>query len=380
MKNLRNLSISSGIALLITAICMSLLAVTTKESSPTLYRILILLGGDVINGGYIQTFTYLAFFWSWFEIRQKMAFITRERRAFKLNLIPTSEKVVFMPVDVNNLKFKLQEFEKKEKYILSDLLKKACTKFHTSKSLSDLIDIAGIQITHSGGKTESHFTDGFLQSPSGVIVPVKEKNLEKPNEMSLSDIKNWKEWFLRAVARAVRANFDMVELHAAHSYGLNQWLSPITNRRNDQYGGSIQKNSLLLLEIVKEIRSLYPNLLLSVRMPGQDFIEEGLTISDCIFIAQLLEEADVDIINISSGIGGWKRPRTRLGEGYLVEEASIIQGQISIPVIGVGGIETGAYIDNLLNNQKVSLTAVGRAILKDPSAWSKNQLRGIHYA
>jgi NADPH2 dehydrogenase len=240
--------------------------------------------------------------------------------------------------------------------------------------------IAGIQITHSGGKTESHFTDGFLQSPSGVIVPVKEKNLEKPNEMSLSDIKNWKEWFLRAVARAVRANFDMVELHAAHGYGLNQWLSPITNRRNDQYGGSIQKNSLLLLEIVKEIRSLYPNLLLSVRMPGQDFIEEGLTISDCIFIAQLLEEADVDIINISSGIGGWKRPRTRLGEGYLVEEASIIQGQISIPVIGVGGIETGAYIDNLLNNQKVSLTAVGRAILKDPSAWSKNQLRGIHYA
>jgi flagellar motor component MotA len=154
MKNLRNLSISSGIALLITAICMSLLAVTTKESSPTLYRILILLGGDVINGGYIQTFTYLAFFWSWFEIRQKMAFITRERRAFKLNLIPTSEKVVFMPVDVNNLKFKLQEFEKKEKYILSDLLKKACTKFHTSKSLSDLIDIVSIQVEISQEKSE----------------------------------------------------------------------------------------------------------------------------------------------------------------------------------------------------------------------------------
>jgi NADPH2 dehydrogenase len=240
--------------------------------------------------------------------------------------------------------------------------------------------IAGIQLTHSGGKTETCFTDGSLHSPSGVIVPVKDKNLEKPNEMSLSDIKNWKEWFLRAVDRAVRANFDIVELHAAHGYGLNQWLSPITNKRNDQYGGSIQKNLQLLLEIINEIRSLYPNLLLSVRMPGQDFIEGGLTIPDCIFIAQLLQEAGVDIINISSGIGGWRRPRTRLGEGYLVEEASMIQGQVSIPVIGVGGIETGVYIDHLLNNQKVSLTAVGRAILEDPSAWRKNQLRSIHYA
>jgi NADPH2 dehydrogenase len=240
--------------------------------------------------------------------------------------------------------------------------------------------IAGIQLTHSGGKTERCFTDGSLHSPSGIIVPVKDKNLERPKQMSLSDIKNLREWFLKAVERAVKANFDMVELHAAHGYGLNQWISPLTNKRSDQYGGNLQKNSQLLVEIVSEIRSLYPNLLLSVRMPGQDFIEGGLTISDCIFIAKLLQETGVDIINISSGIGGWKRPRTRLGEGYLIEEASMIQGQVSIPVIGVGGIETGTYIDNLLNNQKVSLTAVGRAILKDPSAWSKNQLRSIHHA
>ena len=154
MKNLRNLTISSGISLLITAICMILFAVTSKENSPTLYRIVILLGGDVINGGYIQTFTYLAFFWSWFEVREKLKVIERERRAFKLNLIPTSEKVVFVPSDINNLKFKLQEFERKDKYILSDLLKKACTKFSTSKSLSELIDIVSIQVEISQEKSE----------------------------------------------------------------------------------------------------------------------------------------------------------------------------------------------------------------------------------
>ena len=154
MKNLRNLTISAGIALLITAICMIMLGVTSKENSPTLYRILILLGGDVISGGYIQSLTYLAFFWAWFEVREKLITIARERRAFRLNMIPTGEKIVFMPSDINTLKFKLIEFERKEKYILSDLLKKACTKFHTSKYLSELIDIVSIQIEVSQEKTE----------------------------------------------------------------------------------------------------------------------------------------------------------------------------------------------------------------------------------
>lgn len=154
MKNLRNLTISAGISLLITAICIFLLAVTNKENSAAFYRIFVLLGGDIINGGYIQTLTYFAFFWSFFEVKDKLKVIERERRAFKLNLIPTSEKIVFMPSDINSLKFKLIEFERKEKYILSDLLKKACTKFHTSKSLSELIDIVSIQIEVSQEKSE----------------------------------------------------------------------------------------------------------------------------------------------------------------------------------------------------------------------------------
>lgn len=154
MKNLRNLYISLAIALLITGICMIALGSTSKEVSPALYRILILLGADVGSGGYIQTFTYLAFFWSWFEVRDKLKLINRERRAFKMGLIPTSEKHVFMAEDINNLKFKLIEFEKKEKFILSDLLKKACTKFRSSSSLSELIDIVSIQIEVSQEKAE----------------------------------------------------------------------------------------------------------------------------------------------------------------------------------------------------------------------------------
>ena len=154
MKNIRNLSISTGLSLLLMGLCMVLFATTREASSPALYRALILLGGDVQNGGYIQGFTYLAFFWAWFEVKEKLLIIQRERKAFRLNMIPTGEKIVFMPSDINTLKFKLIEFEKKEKYILSDLLKKACTKFHTSKSLSELIDIVSIQIEVSQEKAE----------------------------------------------------------------------------------------------------------------------------------------------------------------------------------------------------------------------------------
>jgi chemotaxis protein MotA len=154
MKNLRHLSLASGIALLITAVCMLMLGLTSKENSPSLYRFLLLLGGDVINGGYVQGLTYLAFFWAWFEVKEKLGVINRERKAFKLNIIPTNDKHVFMPQDINNLKFKLIEFERKEKYILSDLLKKACTKFRTSGSLSELIDIVSIQIEVSQEKAE----------------------------------------------------------------------------------------------------------------------------------------------------------------------------------------------------------------------------------
>jgi chemotaxis protein MotA len=133
---------------------MLVLSLISKENSPGLYRFLLLLGGDVINGGYIQSITYLAFFWAWFEVQEKLKVIARERKAFKMNFIPTNDKHVFMPQDINNLKFKLIEFEKKEKYILSDLLKKACTKFRTSGSLSELIDIVSIQIEVSQEKSE----------------------------------------------------------------------------------------------------------------------------------------------------------------------------------------------------------------------------------
>ena len=243
-----------------------------------------------------------------------------------------------------------------------------------SKVIKKTGSLAGIQLTHAGGKTTRDLSSGFLMTPSSVPVPVKDQVMEPGEIMSLTEIALWKNSFLEGAIRASEAGFDLIELHAAHGYGLNQWLSPITNHRSDSYGGTHENRIRLLLEIIREIKTRLPDILLSVRMPGQDFLEGGLRSEDTQVIARELERVGGDIINVSSGIGGWRRPRDRIGQGYLLDESSKIQAVVSIPVIGVGGIEDGSFIDEALQKKQLSLAAVGRAILKSPKIWSEAHL------
>lgn len=235
--------------------------------------------------------------------------------------------------------------------------------------------LPGIQLVHSGGKSSKALANGALMGPSGVRVPVKGQELEIPVAMNLGQIRLWKTSFLEAVALAANAGFSLVEFHAAHGYGLNQFLSPVTNQRNDDYGGSLENRNRLLAEILSEASARHPHLLFSVRIPGQDHLSGGLSAEEGIELAKSLEEAGADLIHVSSGLGGWRRPGPRTGEGYLVEEAERIAPHVNVPVIGVGGIETGAYIDESLQKERFSLAAVGRAILKDPRAWGRAQLQ-----
>jgi NADPH2 dehydrogenase len=235
--------------------------------------------------------------------------------------------------------------------------------------------LAGLQVSHAGGKSESALTGGKLLAPSAVAVPVKGQTLQTPIAMTDLDRKVWLESFLKAAGRAVAAGFDLLEIHAAHGYGFNQWLSPLTNHRLDADGANQANRARLLIETVQAIKGRHPQLLISVRIPGQDFLPGGLTITDATQLAQNLELAGADLLHVSSGIGGWRRPSIRVGEGYLVAEAALIQAAVRIPVIGVGGIESGAYIDAALRRHDFTLAAVGRAILKDPSGWARVHLK-----
>jgi len=234
--------------------------------------------------------------------------------------------------------------------------------------------LAGLQLTHAGGKSSTDLTGGKLWAPSSIPTPVKGKILETPLEMSVLKISELKNLFLEAAHRAFQAGFDLIELHSAHGYGLNQWLSPLTNQRTDEYGGSLEGRTRLLLEIVQEINLQLPQLLISVRIPGQDFIPGGWSIDDSILLTKKLKSVGTSIVNVSSGIGGWQRPEPRQGEGYLVPEAKAIQKEVDIPIIAVGGIKTADYIDNGLTQKWFSLAAVGRAILEDPEGWQNYYL------
>ena len=234
--------------------------------------------------------------------------------------------------------------------------------------------LAGLQLVHVGGKTTQALAGEEPMSPSGVLVPVKGWDPDPSRAMGLSDIDRWVRWFTEAAVRAELAGFDLVELHAAHGYGLNQWLSPLTNKRADAYGGGIAARGRILFEIVDSIRAAVPGLLIAVRLPGQDHMEGGLTTGETGALAASLERRGIDLVDVSSGIGGWRRPEGRRGEGYLVNDAAGLKSFTGLPVIGVGGIETGAFIDRIIGEGRVDFAAVGRAILKDPRAWGKAQL------
>ena len=124
-------------------------------------------------------------------------------------------------------------------------------------------------------------------------------------------------------------------------------------------------------EIISSIKKTYPQLILSIRFPGQDLLEGGITKNEAIEIAKNFEQIGVDLLNVSSGMGGWRRPKTRRGEGYLVEDAHRLKQNVKIPVIGVGGIKTIDYIEKILQSQQVDLVAVGREILTERENFKK---------
>lgn len=235
--------------------------------------------------------------------------------------------------------------------------------------------LAGIQLVHGGGKSSSHLTEGKLLGASPIVVPTKDNNLKTPTAMTFKEVEIYQDWYLKAAIRAARAGYDIIELHSAHGYGLNQWLSPLTNQRPDKYGGSLINRSKMLLEIFQKIRVELPKIILGARIPGEDHAEGGLTQEDMFFTSQRLQDLGADFIDVSSGIGGWRRPKDRTGEGYLLPEATSIQMKIDTPVIGVGGIESGAFIDESISRSKVAFTAVGRKILQNPKHFFNEVLR-----
>lgn len=230
------------------------------------------------------------------------------------------------------------------------------------------------QINHAGGAAKKEITGKEVLGASAVPMP---KTGFVPLEMSFDDIQKVIHDFTQAALRAKIAGFDGVEIHSAHGYLLNQFYSPITNKRMDEYNSQTLDGRLKLhIEIIKSIRKAvgddYP---LAVRLGACDYMDGGSTYEDGIMAAKLLAQSGIDLLDISGGLFGYIRPDYN-EQGYFSDITKAIREVVDIPVLLTGGITDAENAELLLKEGKADMIGVGRAILKD-SLWAKNAMTVI---
>jgi NADPH2 dehydrogenase len=224
------------------------------------------------------------------------------------------------------------------------------------KELTDALHKVGapavLQISHAGAVTNKRAIG---------VVPAGPSPREKSRMLEAPEIFDIAEEFASATTRAVKAGFDGVELHGAHGYLLNQFYSPLFNRRQDEFGGSLENRMLFPLLVAEKVRRCLGGRLLLYRLGSDDLAPHGTHIEDSVVFAQRLEALGVDILDVSGGMCGSEPKQLRQMKGYFVPQAETIKKSVKIPVIGVGGITTPEFADQLVHEGKIDLVAVGRA-------------------
>ena len=224
-----------------------------------------------------------------------------------------------------------------------------------------------IQINHAGRTTSMETTGLELVAPS---------RFGNARELNVKEIEALVEAFGMAAERAMRAGFDGVEVHGAHGFLLNQFFSPLANRRKDEYGKSLENRMRFPLEVVEKVKDSVGGRLLLYRLGSDDLDPAGTTIKDSKKFAVRLEEAGVDIIDVSGGLCGSRPEQLQDRQGYFLPQAQQIKEVVDIPVIGVGGITEPEYANMVIREGRVDLVAVGRALLKDPD-WAAKAVEAM---
>ena len=226
-----------------------------------------------------------------------------------------------------------------------------------------------IQLFHAGRQAHSAITG--MQSVAPSALPCSTVK-EIPRELSTREVEEIRDKFINAAGYAQRAGFDGVEIHAAHGYLINQFLSPDCNIRKDQYGGSLENRARLLMEIVTGIKEEIPQLLLGVRLNIEDFVSNGLEMKESLIVCRCLEEAGVDLINCSCGTyesGLTSIEPASYAEGWRSYMAAAVKKVVSIPVISGGIIRNPAMAEEIIKKQQADLVFLGRPMLAD-SDWA----------
>ncbi len=238
----------------------------------------------------------------------------------------------------------------------------ACKKYGTK---------IGIQLAHAGRKSE------VLAEPSIAPSPIPfSGDYRVPVEATKEDIRRVVTAFKEAAGRAEEAGFDMIEIHGAHGYLISEFLSPLTNQRTDEYGGSIENRSRFLREILQAVRTVWPvNKPIALRVSAEDYMEGGNHAADMAAILADLKEEGIDLVDVSSG--GVVNVAPKAYPGYQVPLAETIGRETGIPVISGGLITSPQMAEEILRNSRADLIFLGRELLRNPY-WPLRSAGEVH--
>jgi len=237
---------------------------------------------------------------------------------------------------------------------------------------------AGIQLYHAGRQTSMQVSGQQPVAPSEMPCPLIN---ELPRALNSIEIRALVNAFGAAAARAQAAGLDFVEIHAAHGYLINQFLSPFSNRRSDDYGGSIENRRRFLDEVISAVRKrVGKDFTITIRLSADEMVPGGLTPADTAEIAAWLETRGIAAIHVSAGIyasytRGRMIPPMAIEDAPLVQYAARIRERVKIPVIAVGKLRTPALAEAALANGQADFIALGRELLADPD-WPRKAQGG----
>ncbi len=240
--------------------------------------------------------------------------------------------------------------------------------------------LSGIQLAHAGRKasylrpwdgaspiTENDKVEPAWQTIGPSAIPINNSS-PVPKEMTVEDINKVREDFKKAAQRADKAGFDIIEIHGAHGYLLHSFFSPLSNQRNDQYGGSFENRIRFALEIIADIKSVWPdNKPLFYRLSSIDAPGQGANLEDNIKLAKSLKSVGVDVIDCSSGgiTGSPVLTKSKIVPGFQVPYSEKIKKDAEISSMAVGAIISADQANEIISNKRADLVAMGRELLAD---------------
>jgi NADPH2 dehydrogenase len=217
-----------------------------------------------------------------------------------------------------------------------------------------------VQIAHGGRKSWPGGEPIVAPSP----LAFSEKHVV-PKELSEEEAVQTIESFRLGARRAVQAGYDAIEIHGAHGYLIHEFLSPSSNKRSDQFGGSFGNRISFALEVIKAVKGEIPESMpLFIRVSADEFLADGYTPDEMIEMTKEFKRTGADLINVSTG--GASAKSVKSWPGYQLPYAERIRKATGIPVIGCGLITTGALAEEAINNGRADLIGIGRALLSDP--------------